>query len=146
MPITGQTFGVIVASALLGSRRGAASQLLYVLAGLVLPIYAGGAHGWAVLWGSTGGYLVGFVVAGFVIGRFAESGRDRHLLTALPAYIAGQTVIFGIGVPWLKIAAGLSWPATIHDGFTIFIVGGLIKAAVAGILTPIAWRAVRRYE
>jgi biotin transport system substrate-specific component len=146
VPITGQTFGVILAGASLGSVRGLASQLLYVLAGLGLPIYAGGTHGWEVLSGPTGGYLVGFVLAGYVIGRFAEYGRDRRLLTAFPSYVAGQTVIFGIGVPWLKVSATLSWSVAIHQGFTIFIVGGLVKAAAAGMLTPVAWRAVRRIE
>ena len=146
VPITGQTFGVVVAGAALGSTRGGTSQLLYVLAGLALPVYAGGTHGWAVLSGPTGGYLVGFVIAGYMIGRLAEYRRDRRLLTAFPAYVLGQLIIFGIGVPWLKVSAGLPWSISVHEGFTIFIIGGLIKAAAAGVLTPVAWRAVRRYE
>jgi biotin transport system substrate-specific component len=97
-----------------------------------------------VLAGPTGGYLIGFVLAGYAIGRLAESGRDRRLTTAFVAFSAGQLIIFGVGVPWLKISAGLSWPTAVHEGFTIFIAGGLIKAAAAGILTPLAWRAVRR--
>jgi biotin transport system substrate-specific component len=107
-------------------------------------VYAGGTHGWSVITGATGGYLVAFPIAALAIGRFAEHGRDRHLLTAFAAYVAGQLIIFGIGVPWLKISTGLSWSTAIHDGFTIFIVGGRIKAAAAGLLTPVAWRAVGR--
>lgn len=146
VPITGQTFGVVVAGAALGSFRGGASQLLYVLAGLVLPVYAGGTHGWHVLSGPTGGYLVGFILAGYLIGRSAELGRDRRIPTAFPAYVVGQLAIFGIGVPWLKASTGLAWSTAIHEGFTIFIVGGLIKAAAAGVLTPSAWKAVRDYQ
>jgi biotin transport system substrate-specific component len=142
VPITGQTFAVVVAGAALGSLRGGASQLLYLLVGLAVPVYAGGTHGWNVIAGATGGYLVAFPVAAFAIGRLAEHGRDRQLLSAFSAYVAGQLIIFGIGVPWLKVSAGLSWSTTIHEGFTIFIVGGLIKAAAAGVLTPLAWRSV----
>ena len=146
VPITGQTFAVVVAGASLGSVRGGASQLLYVLLGLALPVYAGGTHGWEVLSGATGGYLVAFPIAAFAIGRLAELGRDRYVLTAFAAFVAGQLIIFGLGVPWLKVSADLQWSTAIHDGFTIFIVGGLIKAGAAGVLTPTAWRAVRRYE
>ncbi len=144
VPITGQTFAVVLAGASLGASRGGVSQLLYVLAGLALPVYAGGAHGWDVVSGPSGGYLVAFPIAAYVLGRIAENGGDRRLATAFPAYIAGQLIIFGIGVPWLKISTGLSWPTAIHEGFTIFIVGGLIKAAAAGLLTPVAWATVTR--
>ena len=146
VPITGQTFAVVVSGACLGSRRGGASQLVYVIAGLIFPIYAGGTSGWHTLWGPSGGYLVGFPIAAWAIGRLAERGRDRYLLAAFASYIVGQLIIFGFGVPWLKVSADLPWRTAVHDGFTIFIVGGLIKAAAAGVLTPTAWRLVRRYE
>lgn len=146
VPITGQTFAVVLAGASLGGLRGGASQLLYVLAGLVLPVYAGGTEGWSVVSGATGGYLVAFPIAAYAIGRLAEYGSDRHLVTAFAAYVVGQLIVFGIGVPWLKVSADLPWSTAIHEGFTIFIVGGLIKAAAAGVLTPLAWRAVRRGE
>ena len=146
VPITGQTFAVVLAGAALGSRRGGASQLLYLLLGLALPVYAGGAHGWTIISGPTGGYLVAFPIAAYVIGRLAERGRDRQLLTAFAAYVAGQLIIFGIGVPWLKTSADLTWPTAVHEGFTIFIIGGLVKAAAAGALTPASWRVVQRYR
>lgn len=145
VPITGQTFAVVMAGACLGTRRGGSSQLLYVVAGLALPIYADGASGWNTVWGPSGGYLVAFPIAAWAIGRFAERGRDRHLLTAFASYVVGQLIIFGIGVPWLKVSANLPWPTAVHDGFTIFIVGGLIKAAAAGLLTPAAWRVLRHH-
>jgi biotin transport system substrate-specific component len=146
VPVTGQTLAVVVAGAALGARRGAASQLLYVLMGLLLPVYADGASGPDVIWGATGGYLVGFVLAAGAIGWCAEHGTDRRVLTAVATFAAGQLLVFGIGVPWLKVATDMPWADAIHDGFTIFIVGGLIKAAVAGVATPGAWRLVRRAE
>jgi biotin transport system substrate-specific component len=146
VPITGQTLAVVVAGSALGMRRGAASQLLYVLLGLFLPVYADGASGPEVLWGATGGYLVGFVVAAALVGRLAELGADRRPLIAFAAFCAGQLAIFGIGVPWLKVSTGMDWSTAIHDGFTIFIVGGIVKALVAAAVVPGAWRAVRRLD
>ena len=140
VPITGQTFAVVLAGASLGSVRGGLSQLLYLVLGLALPVYASGAHGTGVLFGDSGGYIVGFVLAGFVIGAIAERGGDRRVLSACLAFAFGQLVIYGVGVPWLKVSASLSWSAAIHEGFTIFILGGVVKAVLAGMLTPTAWR------
>ncbi len=144
VPVTGQTLAVVVAGAALGARRGALSQLLYVLLGLFLPVYADGASGPEVIWGATGGYLVGFVVAAYVIGAVAERGGDRRVLTAFLTFVAGQAIVFGIGVPWLQVSTGMTWGDAIHNGAVIFIIGGLMKAALAGALTPAAWRFVRR--
>jgi biotin transport system substrate-specific component len=146
VPVTGQTLGVVVAGAALGARRGAASQLLYLVLGLMLPVYADGAQGWHVVWGATGGYLVGFVLAAYVIGLLAERGADRRAPTATLAFALGQLVIFAVGVPWLKVATDMSWGDAVHYGFTVFILGGLVKAVLAGVATPAAWRGVRRLE
>ena len=146
VPITGQTLAVVIAGAALGARRGASSQLLYVILGLFLPVYADGAQGFDVIWGATGGYLVGFVVAAWLVGRLAELGADRRPVLAFAAFCAGQLTIFGIGVPWLKVSTGMPWTDAIHYGFTIFIVGGLIKAAIGGLAVPAAWRGVRMLE
>lgn len=146
VPITGQTLGVVIAGAALGWKRGAASQLLYVLLGLFLPVYADGASGPDVVWGATGGYLVGFVIAAGLIGRLAELGADRRPLIAFLAFCAGQLAIFGIGVPWLQVSTGMSWGDAIHNGFTLFIVGGIIKAIAGAVLMPAAWRAVERVD
>jgi biotin transport system substrate-specific component len=146
VPITGQTLAVVLAGGALGARRGAASQLLYVLLGLFLPVYADGESGAHIIWGATGGYLVGFVIAAWVIGKLAERGADRRTLVASGAFAIGQLIIFAIGVPWLKVATGMSWSTAIHDGFAIFIVGGIMKAVLAGVTIPSAWRLVRRVD
>src|SRR3954453_1386772 len=78
VPITGQTLAVVLAGAALGSRRGAASQALYLLLGLFLPVYAGGTSGGHVVWGSSGGYLFGFVIAAGLVGWAAQHGADRR--------------------------------------------------------------------
>jgi len=142
VPVTGQTLAVIIAGASLGARRGMLSQLLYVCLGLMLPVYADGGQGFEVLWGASGGYLVGFVLAAGLVGWFAECGYDRKPVIAFTGFVLGQAAIFGIGVPWLKIVTEMSWSEAIHNGFTIFIVGGLIKAALAGLAVPAAWRWV----
>lgn len=146
VPITGQTLAVVVAGAALGSQRGMLSQLLYVVVGLFLPVYSDGASGFDVIWGATGGYLVGFIVAAWIVGRMAESGADRRFGSATVAFALGQLSIFAIGVPWLKVATGMDWATAVHDGFTIFIIGGLIKAALAGVLAPAAWKLVKKIE
>ena len=146
VPVTGQTLAVVIAGAALGSRRGAASQLLYVMLGLFLPVYSDGASGIDVIWGATGGYLIGFIIAAGVIGRLAEMGADRKPLLAFAAFCAGQLIIFGIGVPWLKVATDQTWAWAIHNGFAIFIVGGIIKALIGAGVIPAAWRAVRKLE
>jgi biotin transport system substrate-specific component len=146
VPVTGQTLAVVIAAASLGARRGVASQALYLMLGLFLPIYSDGASGIDVIWGATGGYLVGFLLAAYVIGTLAERGADRRLSAAFATFVAGQLVVFSIGVPWLKVATGTDWGSAIHNGFTIFIVGGLIKALLAGAAVPGAWRLVRRVD
>jgi len=146
VPVTGQTLAVGLVGATLGARRGAASLTLYLLLGLFLPVYADGDQGWSVVWGATGGYLVGFIAAAAAIGWLAERGADRRVVAAFLAFVAGQLIIFAFGLTGLKLAVGESWSWTIHNGFVIFIVGGLIKAAVGALVLPSAWRLVRRVE
>ena len=146
VPITGQTLAVGLVGATLGARRGAASLALYAVLGLFLPFYADGASGWDVIWGASGGYIVGFIVAAGVIGWLAEHGADRHVLLAFCAFVVGQLVIFAFGLAGLKLAVGESWSWTLHNGFTIFIVGGIVKAVIGAIALPSAWRIVRRFD
>jgi biotin transport system substrate-specific component len=146
VPVTGQTLAVVLAGGALGARRGAASQLLYVALGLFLPVYSDGGQGIDVIWGATGGYLVGFILAAWIVGTFAERGADRKPLVASLAFAAGQLSIFAVGVPWLKVATDMSWADAIHNGFAIFIVGGIIKALLAGALIPGAWQLVKRVD
>jgi biotin transport system substrate-specific component len=146
VPVTGQTLAVGLVGATLGVRRGASSLALYALLGLFLPFYADGASGWDVIWGASGGYIVGFIFAAGAIGALAERGADRKVLLAFGAFVVGQLIIFAFGLAGLKIAVGESWSWTIHNGFAIFIVGGIIKALIGALALPSAWRLVRRFE
>jgi biotin transport system substrate-specific component len=146
VPVTGQTLAVGLVGATLGAGRGGLALALYLLAGLALPVYADGAHGWDVVWSASGGYLIGFVVAAWAIGRLAEHGADRRVRQAFLAFVVGQLVIFAFGLAGLKIAVGETWGWTIHNGFTIFIVGGIIKAAIGAVVLPSAWQLARRWE
>ncbi|MBK5269179.1 MAG: biotin transporter BioY [Acidimicrobiia bacterium] len=143
VPITGQTLGVVLAGAALGSRNGAASMLLYWILGAVgLPFYAGGGSGWETATGSTAGYLVGFVVAAWLIGKLAETRQDRHVLTAIPAILAGSVVIYLFGVSWLMFSLDVDLAQGLEWGFTPFVVGDLIKVAAGGTMLPGIWKLV----
>ena len=145
VPMTGQTFGVLLVGGALGLRRGFAAVGLYVLLGLVgLPFFADGKGGISIIQGATGGYLIGFIVAGAVVGRLAELGWDRKFVGALGAMLVGEVVIYAIGLPWLKAVGGLSWQQTIDLGLTPFLIGDAIKAILAAALFPAAWWVVGR--
>lgn len=141
VPITGQTLAVVLTAAALGPARGLAGQGLYLVLGATgLPFYSDASGGFEVVVGATGGYLIGFLPAAFLIGLAARQGQDRRISRALPLFALGQLVIFAIGVPWLAVVADLSAAAAIDAGFTPFLIGGLVKAALAGLLLPAAWR------
>ncbi len=142
VPITGQTLGVLLAGAALGARRGTASLLLYAAAGtLGLPVFTGGGAGAAWLAGPTGGYLAGFVVAAYVIGRLAERGLDRRWRTALIPFLAGEGVIFVCGVLWLALFVGAD--RALQAGLWPFVPGEALKIVLAGAMLPAAWRVVK---
>ena len=143
VPITGQTFGVLLTGAALGSRRGAAAQFLYLALGSAgLPVYAGGAHGLPL--SPSGGYLFGFVAAAYLIGRLVERGWDRRVGTAVLAMALGNGVIYLFGLPWLACYLGGSVAKTFMLGLVPFVPGDLIKLALAAGLLPSAWALVRR--
>jgi biotin transport system substrate-specific component len=149
VPITGQTFAVLLVGGSLGWKRGAASQFLYVALGAVgLPFYApnaeGARGGWQLATGSTAGYLVGFVVAAAVVGWLAERGQDRRLDTSVPAMLAGSAVIYLFGLVWLAHSLGVDSSTAIEYGLTPFLIGDAIKLALAGALLPAAWRLTER--
>jgi biotin transport system substrate-specific component len=143
VPVTGQTFAVLLVGASLGSRLGAASVTLYVLEGLAgLPVFAGGTAGLARLGGPTGGYLVGFVFAAAIVGALAERGWDRRVWTAAVAMLVGEAAIYVCGVAWL---ARFQLPVSPLDaGLYPFIAGDLYKVVLAALALPAAWRLVRR--
>jgi biotin transport system substrate-specific component len=145
VPITGQTFAVLLSGAALGANRGAAALLLYLAVGTIgLPVFADGEHGTGIMFGATGGYLVGFLVAGWVVGRLAERRLDRRARTALPLFVVGSAIVYLVGVPWLAIWGHMSLGAAIGDGLTPFIPGDIVKALAAAGVLPAAWAFVSR--
>ncbi|WP_114855130.1 biotin transporter BioY [Brachybacterium sp. YJGR34] len=153
VPITGQTLGVILVGASLGSRRGAAALLTYLLVGLAgAPVFAEFTGGPAAVLLPSFGFLLGFVPAAFVAGWFAERAWDRRPLLALVGFVAASVVPFLVGVPYLAMilnavmGAQLGLVGILEVGVLPFIVGGLVKAAIAAVLIPAAWRGVRALD
>ena len=141
VPITGQTFAVLLTGAVLGSRAGAASQLLYVALGAVgLPFYAGGAGGWESATGATAGYLVGFIVAAYVVGYLAENRQDRRFSTSVGAFLTGNLIIYVLGVAWLMQTFSWGLAEGVEKGMAPFIIGDTIKILLAGGAMPTAWK------
>lgn len=147
VPITGQTFSVLLVGASLGSVRGGASAFLYVLLGIAgLHVYADGAHGWAQVTGATGGYLIGFVVAAALTGWLAERRWDRRFSSALGAMLTGSVVIYLFGLAWLARELGTDLSGTLELGLYPFVPGDLVKLYLAAALLPTAWRVVGRFD
>ncbi len=150
VPITGQTFAVLLAAAVLGRTRGVAALLAYMGEGMLgLPVFAGGANAWTVsasgatyLFGSTAGYLAGFVAAAFVTGWLAELGWDRSVWRAALAMVVGNLVIYAFGVSWLAALIGLE--RAVNFGLVPFLLGDIIKVVLAALALPGAWRLVGR--
>lgn len=143
VPITGQTFGVLLVGALLGARRGAQALAGYLGLGVAgLPLFATGAPGIAHLLGPTGGYLIGFVAAAWLVGWLSERGWDRHVVGAAAAMILGNLVIYAAGSAWL---AGFVGPSKVFAlGIAPFLFGDALKVALAALLLPTAWRFAGR--
>ena len=145
VPVTGQTFAVLLAGGALGFRRGGASTILYLLLGVVgLPVFAGGTEGVKIVTGVTGGYLIGFILAAAVVGRLAELGWDRNMPGSVGAMLIGSALIYAVGVPWLAITAGQSAGWAIANGLTPFLLGDALKLALAAGAFPVAWWIVGR--
>ena len=142
VPITGQTFAVLLVGAALGSWRGGAALLLYLVAGTWLPFYAGGASGFV---GSiaSGGYIVGFIFAAFAVGWLAERGWDRKPWILL-AMLVGNVILYVPGLLWLATFAPAEtrWATTMEWGLYPFIIGDAIKLVAASLLLPGAWKLV----
>jgi biotin transport system substrate-specific component len=142
VPITGQTFGVLLGGMALGWRRALAGMAVYVALGLVgLPWFASGGGGFAVVRAPSFGYLIGFVVAAAVVGRLAEMRVDRNPVLTLGAMAAGTAIIYLFGVTWLMFAIHVDLAEGIALGLTPFLLGDAIKALLAAGLLPAAWKA-----
>lgn len=143
VPLTGQTFAVLLVGTTLGSKRGAASMVLYIALGAFgLPVFAGGQAGLAYLSGATLGYLVGFVMAAYTIGLLAERGLERSVRTSILPFLVGTVIIYVCGVAWLSVVLG-SLSKAIAAGLLPFLIGDAIKLAAASLVLPAAWKLVR---
>jgi biotin transport system substrate-specific component len=153
VPITGQTLGVIVVGAALGAWRGAAALGTYMLAGLAgLPVFAGFTGTVAAVGKPSFGFVIGFILSAFVAGWFAERAWDRRPALAFVGFAAASVMPFLVGIPYmafiLNIVLGLdySFGEVIEAGLLPFIVGGVIKAALAAAIIPGAWALVRAVD
>jgi len=145
VPITGQTFAVLLVGASLGALLGLASLGLYLFVGaLGAPVYADGNSGWDILTGPTGGYIVGFVFAAVVTGWLAQRRWDRRFNSAVAAMLTGSVVIYAFGLPWLAREIDTGFEGTLEAGLYPFVVGDLLKLYLAGALLPGAWKLVER--
>jgi biotin transport system substrate-specific component len=153
VPVTGQTFAVLFVGGALGFRRGLLATLLYLALGLVFPVFAQHRSGIDVIGtirdghlvlGSSGGYLLGFVLAAALVGRLAELGWDRRIGGALGAMLLGNVVIYVVGLPWLMASTGMDGATAIDKGLTPFLIGDAIKLLLAAGLFPVAWWVVGR--
>ncbi|CAN2174822.1 BioY Uncharacterized conserved protein [Candidatus Nanopelagicaceae bacterium] len=145
VPVTGQTLGVLLLGTTYGSTLGFTTFALYLLAGIAgAPVFANSGHGLDRLVGATGGYLVGMLVATFLLGQFARFRLDQKFLTALPSMLIGTVITFSFGVLWLHEYTGQSWNWTISAGLTPFVIGEALKIAITGTSLPAMWRLVNR--
>jgi len=139
VPVTGQTFAVLIIGALLGARRGCLAVLAYITEGAAgLPVFAVGACSAALL-GPTGGYLFGFIPAAYITGRLAEKGWDRRIGTTVLAMIFGNLAIYTFGLLWLCCLTGFGTMA-LTLGLYPFIMGDLVKIILAATLLPAGWK------
>jgi biotin transport system substrate-specific component len=153
VPITGQTLGVLVVGAALGSVRGAISLTTYMLIGLAgLPVFADFTGTIAAVAKPSFGYVIGFIFAAFVAGWFAERNWDRRPALAFVGFVVASAMPFVFGIPYLWMildvigGADLTFWQLLQAGLFPFIVGGLIKAGLAALIIPGAWALVRKAD
>lgn len=143
VPITGQTFGVLVVGMTLGRVRGTAIVAAYLLEGISgLPVFAGGRAGLPYLFGPTGGYLIGFLFAAYIVGYLADRGWHTSLWKTLPAMLAGEFVIYACGLMWLGAYVPVS--SVLAVGLIPFLPGAAVKIAAATAILPGAWKLTGR--
>ena len=144
VPITGQSFAVLLTGALLGSRLGAAAVIAYLIEGAIgLPFFAGGGAGIVRFFGPTGGYLVAFPAAAFITGAFAEHGWDKRYPTAVAAMAIGSAVILLGGWAWFAVLTNTPPVAAFKLAVLPFLVGDVVKVALAAAVLPTGWALLR---
>ena len=145
VPITAQTFAVLLTGALLGSRLGAMAMIVYLAEGSVgLPFFYGGHGGIAHLFGPTGGYLVAFPAAAFITGAFAENGWDKRFVTAVAAMAVGSIVILLAGWAWFSVLMHTPLPAAFTVSVAPHLIGDVIKILLAAAALPAGWALLKR--
>ena len=145
IPVTGQTFVVLLTGALLGSRLGAMAMIAYLIEGASgLPFFQSGHFGLLYMMGPTGGYLIAFPAAAYVTGAFAEHGWDRHFLTAAAAMAIGSIIIMLSGWAWYSVVLHTSPLLTLYATVIKFIPGDIIKITLAAAVLPSGWKLVQR--
>jgi biotin transport system substrate-specific component len=139
VPLTGQTFAVLLSGAVLGARRAFLAQTLYLAGGAIgLPVFAGGATGFAIFAGPTGGYLLAFPFAAALVGALAQRGWDRRFVTMLAAMLLGSTVIFALGL--IQLSRFVPQAQLLAAGLLPFLPGDVVKGVLAALAFPFAWR------
>jgi biotin transport system substrate-specific component len=145
IPITGQTFAVLLTGALLGSRLGAAAVIAYLIEGAIgLPFFAGGGAGLVRFLGPTAGYLVAFPAAAFITGAFAEHGWDKRYGTAVAAMAIGSIVIFLGGWAWFAVLTNTPPVAAFKLAVAPFLLGDVIKIALGAAVLPTGWALLKK--
>ncbi|MBA3356545.1 MAG: biotin transporter BioY [Pyrinomonadaceae bacterium] len=144
VPITGQTFAVLLTGALLGSRLGAMAMIVYLIEGASgLPFFYGGTSGIPHLLGPTGGYLIAFPAAAFITGAFAEHGWDKRFLTAAASMAIGSAVIMLSGWAWFAHVTSTPLSAAFQLTVLEFIPGDVIKILLAAAVLPTGWALLK---
>ena len=142
VPLTLQTFAVLLAGAALGSMRGVLAMLVYAVVGIAgVPWFAEGSSGFSA---PSFGYIVGFILAAFVVGRIAENGATRSVPRTAGLMVVGNLVVYAVGVTWLKFSLGVDWATAVALGLTPFLIGDAIKIAAAAGLLPATWKGLRK--
>ena len=143
VPVTGQTLGALLLGSAYGASLGFTTFATYLLVGFIgAPVFASGAHGLSRITGATGGYLVGMLLASLITGYLAGRKWDQKIFTVIPTMLIGDLVIFSAGLFWLHHSLHATWATTFKFGFTPFIVGEVIKIAIASTAMPTLWRFV----
>lgn len=144
VPFTLQTLAVLVIGATYGSSRGAITMSAYAVVGVLgFPVFAGGASGIAVIFGATGGFLLGFIFAAALIGRLAELNWSSDALKMFVSYVLGSAVIYAIGVPVLAMSAFASDLVAAMTYMLPYLIWDAVKAVIAAALLPTAWVVVK---
>lgn len=143
VPVTAQTFAVLVLGAILGRKRAVSAVLIYLVQGISgLPVFAGGNAGFIYLTGLTGGYLIGFIPAVYLCGYLAERRWDRHYLTSFLLFVCGSAIIYVFGTGWLALFTSVKFALT--AGFYPFLPGDLLKICLAVAILPYAWKMTKK--